>query len=228
MGFRLTLTHMSRLAVLSLASLSFLAAAASAQTMPVKRSNPSETFSAGLTYAQSREISGAGASDASGVTLDARASVTSQLYLTAAFANLKMDGIDTFPTPSTFDPKSYAIGFGTRFAAGNGSVELSYAFRNVDLGSTGSWTTAFADKSDQHLLRLAYSLELGNGLAFGLGLTQVFNGGTGWDELTAPEVTLGYKFGNGLSATLSYSTEDTLLGLQDGAGTASLGVRFGF
>jgi len=215
---------MSRLPVLA----SLLAAAASAQTMPVKRTNPSETFSAGLTYAQSREISGAGASDASGVTLDARASVTSQLYLAAAFANLKMDGIATLPTPSTFDPKSYAIGFGTRFAAGNGSVELSYAFRNVDLGSTGSWTASLADKSDQHLLRLAYHLELGNGFTFGLGLTQIFNGGAGWDDLTAPEVTLGYKLGNGVSATLSHSTEDTLLGLQDGSGTTSVGVRLSF
>lgn len=219
---------MSHLTVLSVASLSFLAAAASAQVMPVKRTNPSETFSAGLTYAQSREIYGFPESDASGTTLDARAAVTNQLYLTAAFSSLSLDSMDTFPIPSTFDPKSYAIGFGTRFAAGSGSVELSYAFRNVDLGSDGSWTDSLADKSDQHLLRLAYSLELGNGFTFGLGLTQIFNGGDGWDDLTAPDVSVAYKLGNGVSATLSYSTEDTLLGLQDGAGTASLGVRFGF
>lgn len=198
-----------------------LAAAASAQTVPVKRTSANELFSAGVTYSSVSDIGGSGESG-NGVTLDARVSVTNGVFLLASYT----DGSKVNDGGFTITPSSYGIGLGTKLPAGNGSVELSYTFRHLDLDIAP--TPPVDDTTDQHWLKAAYSLDLGNGLDVSLGVTQILNSQDGFDDVTAPEVSVGYKFGQGFSAKLGFATEDTLLGLPDSGNTVSVGVRYGF
>ncbi len=205
-----------------------LAAAAGAQTVPVKRTSANELFSAGVTYSDANSI-GNGGPDVNGYTFDVRASVSSNIFLTAAYTNMEKL---VEPGVFTASPSAYSLGVGTKFAAGNGSVGLSYAYRNIDFDVTVETLdpVQLFDDVDQHWLKVAYSLDLGNGLDVTLGVTHIFNDADGVevDDVTAPELTVGFKFGQGFSGQLSYSTEDVLFGLPDGDGTVSIGVRYGF
>lgn len=199
-----------------------LAAAAGAQTVPVKRATTSDLFSVGVTYAATGNVGNSG-DDVGGLILDARVSVTNGVFLIASYTDASSF---TDPILDTANPSAYGIGFGTKFAAGNGSLELSYSFHHLNLDFTP--TPPATDTTDQHWIKAAYTLELGNGLSVSLGLTEILNSENGIDNVTAPELSVGYKFGQGFSAQLSFSTEDTLLGLPDADNTVSVGARYGF
>ena len=205
-----------------------LAAAAGAQTVPVKRANANELFSAGLTYSNSNSIANGGP-DVDGYTLDVRASVSGNIFLTASYTDIEKL---VEPGDFTASPSAYSLGLGSKFAVGNGSLGLSYAYRSLDFDVTVLTLdpVTLIDTVDQHWFRAAYTIDLGNGLDITLGLTHILNDTDSLDvdDVTAPEVSIGLKFGQGFSAQLSYSTEDVLFGLPDGDGTVSVGVRYGF
>jgi len=187
-----------------------LSAAANAQVMPAKRGPGPDIFSAGVTYSKVSDFAASG-TDINGYTLAVRAAVTPQFFLAAGYSDV---------SNNTLAAKSaYSIGFGTKLAVGNGSVELAYAYSPFDLNTA---------TLQQHRLKASYTLDLGSGFDVSLALTEILNRETGYKNVTAPEVTFGYKFGRGFGATLAFATEDTLLGVADASSTVSLGLRFGF
>jgi len=194
-----------------------ITAAASAQLVPVVKPHGigTEYFSVGATYSH---LSGWGpAGGANSTTIDARASIDRNFFLTAAYTG--MSAID-----STTDPSSWALGFGAKHEAGNGAFEFSYAYRQVDIGAVSH---------NQNIVKVGYSLDLGRGLDFGLAVMEVFNESAAGGNVTAPVASVSYKFAQGLSANVSYSTENTVYGLKsyggaDAGKTLSFGVRYSF
>lgn len=201
-------------------ALATLAAAASAQTVPVKPSAAPSQLSVGISWAQVSDsivgIGGPAGIDTTGYTVDLRAALAGNTFLTASYTGASVDDI------ASTDISSYSIGIGGKFAAGNGTVEAAYAFRQIDVDSPGY------GKYDQHLVKLSYGLDLGSGFNVSLGVLQVFNSESGIDDVTAPVLTVGYGNGKGFGAEVSVSNENTLLGLSDGGTTTAVGVRYGF
>lgn len=194
----------------SLLALAVLTVAAHAQVMPAKRGTAPDSFSAGVTYGKVRDFAATG-TDINGVTLAVRAAVTPGFFLAAGYTDISNNALAA--------KSAYSIGFGTKLAVGNGSVELAYAYSPFDLNSV---------TLQQHRLKAGYTLDLGSGFDVSIALTEILNRETGYDNVTAPEVTFGYKFGRGFGATLAFATEDTLLGVADAGSTVSFGLRFGF
>jgi hypothetical protein len=202
-----------------------LTAAASAQTMPVKSVNKSEQFSVGVSYAMAKNtLSGAPFEiDSDATVIDVRATVYQNIFLTASYSDIKTDIPSGFgPGPGNLDMNSYSFGFGTKIAAGNGNIELAYAYSTVESDF------AFLEDINQNIFKAGYSVDVGNGLNVGLAVIYYSNSDTGFDDVTAPVFTVGYKFGQGFSADLSYSTENTAFGAPDADGTTTVGVRYGF
>lgn len=197
-------------AILPALAIVVLSSAAQAQVMPAKRGPGPDIFSAGVTYSKVKDFAATG-TDINGVTLAVRAAVTPEFFLAAGYSDI---GGNTLAAKS-----AYSIGFGTKLAAGNGSVELAYAYSPFDLNSV---------TLQQHRLRAAYTLDLGSGFDVSIALTEIINRETGYKNVTAPEVAFGYKIGRGFGATLAFATEDTLLGVAKASSTVSFGLRFGF
>lgn len=198
-------------------SLTTLAAAGSAQTVPVKRpSAPQDLFSIGVDYANAAKstTTGAGTFDSDGMVVKLRAGLGSGVFLAASFADINHK--DATITGSS---KDYSLGLGTRFAAGAGEIDLSYAYGKVDFAGT---------RHGQHTIRAAYDLGLGKGVDMGLAVVEFVNDKAVSANVTAPEVSVGYRFGQGLSARLAFSTENTLFGFAGGSSTVSVGLRYGF
>ena len=217
----------------TLLPLVILTAAASAQTMPVKSVNRSEQFSVGISYASTSDAwpSPFDNLDTSAMTVDLRATVASNIFLTASFSDMNTNLVIAPPAASDYlDISSYSFGFGTKIAAGNGNLELSYAYCKLDFPYDNL-------SMNQNIFKVGYTVELGNGFNVGLALIHylndeitgsgAFSGGQP-DDVTAPVVTVGYNFGQGFSANVSYSTENTVFGGPDADGTMSVGVRYGF
>ena len=210
----------------TLLPLVILTAAASAQTMPVKSVNRSEQFSVGVSYAMVKNaLSGAPVEiDSDATVIDVRATVYQNIFLTASYADIKTDipsGEGPGPGPSNLDLNSMSFGFGTKIAAGNGNIELAYAYSKVEL--------EFASVDiNQNIFKAGYNVDVGNGFNLGLTVIHYSNSDTGGDDVTAPVFAVGYKFGQGFSADLSYSTENTAFGAPDADGTTTIGVRYGF
>lgn len=202
-----------------------LTAAASAQTMPVKSVNKSEQFSVGVGYAMAKNtFAFVGAPfevDSDATVIDVRATVYQNIFLTASFSDIKID------IPAAGDINTMSFGFGTKIAAGNGNIELAYAYSTVEFEIESA-------EIKQNIFKAGYSVDVGNGLNVGLTLIYYSNGdfenglAGGVDDVTAPVFTVGYKFGQGFSADLSYSTENTAFGAPDADGTTTVGVRYGF
>ena len=194
-----------------------LTAVASAQLVPTVKPHGigTEYFSVGATYSQLSNWAPVGG--ASSTTIDARVSVDRNFFLTAAYTG--MSAIN-----NTTDPSSWALGFGAKHEAGNGAFEFSYAYRRVDIS---------VDSYNQNIVKVGYSLDLGRGFDIGLAVMEVFNESAAGSNLTAPVVSVGYKFAQGLSANVSYSTENTVYGFKsygnlDAGETLSVGVRYSF
>jgi predicted porin len=206
--------------------------------MPVKSVNKSEQFSVGVGYAMAKNtIAFSGApfeTDSDATVIDVRATVYQNIFLTASYADIKTD-IPTFcgegggpvPGPSSIDINTMSFGFGTKIAAGNGNIELAYAYSTVEFEIESA-------EIKQNIFKAGYSVDVGNGLNVGLTLIYYSNGDFengpqgGVDDVFAPVFTVGYKFGQGFSADLSYSTENTAFGAPDADGTTTVGVRYGF
>jgi hypothetical protein len=203
-----------------------LTAAASAQTMPVKSVNKSEQFSVGVSYAMAKNALSGGPVeiDSDATVIDVRATVYPNIFLTASYADIKTDIPSGFgPGPGNLDMNSMSFGFGTKIAAGNGNIELAYAYSTVefDFGPV--------EDVNQNIFKAGYSVDVGNGFNVGLAVIYYSNSDDyGLDDVTAPVFTVGYKFGQGFSADLSYSTENTAFGAPDADGTTTIGVRYGF
>ncbi len=202
-----------------------LTAAASAQTMPVKSVNRSEQFSVGVSYAMVKNaLSGAPVEiDSDATVIDVRATVYQNIFLTASYADIKTDipSGEGPGAPPNLDLNSMSFGFGTKIAAGNGNIELAYAYSKVEL--------EFASVDiNQNIFKAGYNVDVGNGFNLGLTVIHYSNSDNGGDDVTAPVFAVGYKFGQGFSADLSYSTENTAFGAPDADGTTTIGVRYGF
>ena len=198
-----------------------LTAAASAQTMPVKSVNRSEQFSVGVSYAMTQNVFGAGIEvDSDATIIDVRATVYQNIFLTASYADIKIDVPAGIPAPN-LDINSMSFGFGTKIAAGNGNIELAYAYSKVEFEFESA-------DINQNIFKAGYSVDVGNGFNVGLTVIHYSNSDTGFDDVTAPVFAVGYKFGQGFSADLSYSTENTAFGAPDADGTTTIGVRYGF
>jgi len=202
-----------------------LTAAASAQTMPVKSVNKSEQFSVGVSYAMAKNtLNGAPVEiDSDATIIDVRATVYQNIFLTASYADIKTDipsGLG--PGPGNLDMNSMSFGFGTKIAAGNGNIELAYAYSKIEAD------VGLGEDVNQNIFKAGYSVDVGNGFNVGLAVIYYSNSDTGFDDVTAPVFTVGYKFGQGFSADLSYSTENTAFGAPDADGTTTVGVRYGF
>ena len=212
----------------TLLPLVILTAAASAQTMPVKSTNVSDRFSVGIGYAMASDtwaFSGGPNIDSTATIIDVRASVYQNIFLTASYSDIKTDVPSGIPVPGSLDMSSYSFGFGTKIAAGNGNLELSYAYNTIkpDFVSVNL---------DQNIFKVGYSIDVGNGFNVGLAVihtsTKDVSNTPPIDSVTAPVFTVGYKFGQGFSANVSYSTENTIFGAPDASGTTTVGVRYGF
>lgn len=194
------------------ALLSLLAAAAAshAQTAPVPTSSkPPEIGRLGLAYADSGE------SDGYRLSVDAR--LLRHLYLQGSFADLS--------TPLD-DARTYSLGAAYRFDFGPGKASAGAAIGAVDGDILDG---------DQHQLRLAYALRPTPGLEVEFSLTHYLNdidvnapAVVDTDNLTAPALTLRYTLANGLGIEASFSTENTLLGIDTGDGAWSVGATFSF
>ena len=100
---------------------------------------------------------------------------------------------------------------------GPGKASLGAAIGSLD-GTTHD--------GDQQQLRVAYAIRGAQGLEAELSLTHYLNGGGG--DLTAPALTVRYAFAQGLGLEASFSSENTLLGVDTGDGTWSVGVSLSF
>jgi hypothetical protein len=210
----------------TLLPLVILTAAASAQTMPVKSVNKSEQFSVGVSYAMAKNtLNGAPVEiDSDATVIDVRATVYPNIFLTASYADIKTDIPSGLAPegPDNLDMNSYSFGFGTKIAAGNGNFELAYAYSKIEADYS-------SENINQNIFKAGYSVDVGNGLNVGLSVIYYSNSDAGGvDDVFAPVFTVGYKFGQGFSADLSYSTENTAFGAPDADGTTTIGVRYGF
>ena len=208
----------------TLLPLVILTAAASAQTMPVKSVNRSEQFSVGVSYAMAKNtLTGAPVEiDSDATVIDIRATVYPNIFLTASYADIKTDlpsGLG--PAPDNLDMNSMSFGFGTKIAAGNGNFELAYAYSKIEFDIT-------SEDINQNIFKAGYSVDVGNGFNVGLTVIYYSNSDTTFDDVVAPVLTVGYKFGQGFSADLSYSTENSIFGAPDADSTTTIGVRYGF
>lgn len=187
------------------ALLTLLAAAAlQAQTAPVvPASKPGEVGRLGLAYADS--------GDFDGYRLSVDAQLVRGIHLHGSFA-------DASGLLAADDTRAYSLGASYRFDFGPGKASLGAALGTLD-GDTYD--------GDQHQLRAAYSVRAAQGLEAELSLTHFLNGG-GVKDLTAPALTLRYTFAQGVGLEASFSSENTLLGVDTDDGAWSLGVNFSF
>jgi len=186
------------------------AAACPAQTAPVKvSSKPAEIGRLGLAYADS--------GDTDGYRLSVDARLVRDLHLSGGFAALS--------TPLD-DVRAYSLGLAHRLDFGPGRASVGVAIGALDGDIVDG---------DQHQLRLAYALRPTPELEVEFSLTHYLNDITvnapvvvDTDDLTAPALTLRYTLPGGLGIELSFSTENTLLGVDTGDGTWSIGAGLSF
>lgn len=184
------------------------AAAAHAQTAPVvPAAKPGEVGRIGLAYADS--------GDTDGYRLSVDAKLVQGFHLHGSFADIS--------TPLD-DVRSYSLGASYRFDFGPGKASVGAA--------VGALDSDLAD-GDQHQLRVAYALRAAQGLEVELSLTHYLNDidlaiPVDTDDLTAPALTLRYTFAKGVGIEASFSTENTLLGLDTDDGAWSVGFNFSF
>lgn len=190
--------------------LALLAASAAthAQTAPVvPAAKPGEVGRIGLAYADS------GDNDGYRLSVDAR--LVRDLYLVGSFADIS--------TPLD-DVRAYSLGAAYRFDFGPGKASVGAAIGALD--------SDIAD-GDQHQLRLAYSLRPTKELEVEFSLTHYLNDidapvGVDTDDLTAPALTVRYTLAQGLGIEASFSSENTLVGVDTDDGAWSVGVNFSF
>lgn len=186
------------------------AAATHAQTAPVvPAAKPGEVGRIGLAYADS--------GDTDGYRLSVDAKLVRGFHLHGSFADIS--------TPID-DVRSYSLGASYRFDFGPGKASVGAA--------VGALDSDFVD-GDQHQLRVAYALRAAQGLEVELSLTHYLNDvdlavpvPVDTDDLTAPALTLRYTFAQGVGIEASFSTENTLLGLDTDDGSWSVGFNFSF
>ena len=180
------------------------AAAAQAQTQPVPLSSkPPELGRISLAYADSGEL------DGYRLAVDAR--LLRDIHLHGSFA-------DVSGAADADDTRAYSLGLSYRLDFGPGRASLGAAIGSLD-GTTHD--------GDQQQLRAAYSIRGPQGLEAELSLTHFLNSG-GEDDLTAPALTLRYTFADGIGLEASFSPENTLLGVDTGDGTWSIGAHLSF
>jgi len=185
--------------------LTLLAAAASqAQTAPVvPATKPGEVGRLGLAYADSGET------DGYRLSVDAR--LVRGFYLHGSFADIS-------GAAAADDTRAYSIGASYRFDFGPGKASLGAAVGTLDGDNYDG---------DQHQLRAAYAVRAAQGLEAELSLTHFLNG-SGVKDLTAPALTLRYTLAKGVGIEASFSSENTLLGIDTGDGAWSVGINFSF
>jgi len=194
------------------ALLTLLAAAtvAQAQTAPVTPAvKPGEVGRLGLAYADSGET------DGYRLAVDAR--LVRDFYLHGSFA-------DIAGPASLDDARAYSLGLSYGLDFGPGKASLGAALGALDGDILDG---------DQHQLRVAYALRPTKELEIEFSLTHYLNSldnapGVDTDDLTAPALTLRYTFARGVGLEASFSSENTLLGVDTGDGAWSVGVNFSF
>jgi opacity protein-like surface antigen len=187
------------------------AAAAQAQTAPVKpAAKPGEIGRIGLAFADS--------GDTDGYRMSVDAQLVRNVYLHGSFADLSTAGLD--------DTRAYSLGASYRFDFGPGRASFGAAIGALD-GDTFD--------GDQHQLRVAYAVRAAQGLEIELSLTHYLNDlkavaapGYDVDDLTAPALTLRYTFAKGVGLEASFSSENSLLGIDTDDGSWSVGLNFSF
>jgi len=180
------------------------AAAAGAQTAPVvPAAKPGDVGRIGLAYADSGDLDGY------------RLSVDAQLI-----RRFRLHGsfVDASGAAAADDTRAYSLGLSYVLDFGPGKASLGAAIGTLD-GTTYD--------GDQQQLRAAYAVRSAQGLEAELSLTHYLNGGAIGD-LTAPALTLRYTLAEGLGLEASFSSENTLLGVDTGDGTWSVGVSLSF
>lgn len=194
-------------------ALTLLLAAASvaqAQTAPVAPAvKPGEVGRLGLAFADSGETDG--------YRLGVDARLVRDFYLHGSFADISGPA-------SLNDARAYSLGLSYRLDFGPGKASLGAAIGALD---------GDVLDGDQHQLRVAYALRPTKDLEVEFSLTHYLNSlddvpGEDTDDLTAPALTLRYTFAQGVGLEASFSSENTLLGIDTDDGAWSLGVTFSF
>jgi hypothetical protein len=194
-------------------ALTLLLAAASvaqAQTAPVAPAvKPGEVGRLGLAFADSGETDG--------YRLGVDARLVRDFYLHGSFADISGPA-------SLNDARAYSLGLSYRQDFGPGKASLGAAIGALD---------GDVLDGDQHQLRVAYALRPTKELEVEFSLTHYLNSlddvtGVDTDDLTAPALTLRYTFAQGVGLEASFSSENTLLGIDTDDGAWSLGVTFSF
>jgi len=179
-------------------------AASSAQTAPVvPAAKPGEIGRIALGYVDSGDIDG--------YRLAVDAKLVRDFYLHGSFA-------DASGNLAADDTRAYSLGASYRLDFGPGKASIGAAFGSLD-----------GDNYDfsQQQLRVAYAIRGAQGLEAELSLTHFLNGGAE-DDVTAPALTLRYAVAKGIGVEASFSSENTLLGVDTGDGSWSVGINLSF
>ena len=142
-------------------------------------------------------------------------------------------GLDAqFHLPSVFflkvglkaysDVNAYTFGLGVAIPAGNSRVTLG-------LDGTTLEDPVYGEYEAQAAFRVAYDYQFDFGLHLGASVTRFVNGAVIGDDVTAPALTVGYKFGpKAPSLDITYSNKDAILGLPDADRSLSISLKIAF
>jgi predicted porin len=103
-------------------------------------------------------------------------------------------------------------------------VEVSYEFGEI----RQKVVTLGSQEANQDRATVAYSQALGAGLTGQVSATHCLNEDLIGGDNTYFSLGLSYDFGNGLSAKLTYSPDDSLFGGEFVENSLSLGVKYSF
>ena len=223
----------------SLLPLLLVAAAAQAQTAPVKA--PAESFS----FTVDNHMIARDVDDFDGMSYGIKAKVWDDVRMTLVYADAESDPFDLVAGLNmSVKARRWAVGAEYDLPAGPGGVTLSFAYAQTSATSQGGFNgDAFGN--DQFVFGARYKMELGQGFTATIAATKFvsdFDSDTAFSTSTnraaladrfdgspfSVGLTLAYTPVEYVTIHLTYATEDSVLGLGRADNTLSFGVRATF
>lgn len=116
---------------------------------------------------------------------------------------------------------AYTLGLGTAIGLGDGRLTIGLDGTTLDLNGWGF--------EPQYMLRAAYDHQFASGFRVGAGVSHFLNSSLLGADVTAPTVTVGYKFSaNGPLLDLTFSNKDAIVGAPLGDGSFRTALTFTF
>ena len=219
----------------SLLPLLLVAAAAQAQTAPVKA--PAESFS----FTVDNHMIARDVDDFDGMSYGIKAKVWDDVRMTLVYADAESDPFDLVTgLYMKVKARRWAVGAEYDLPAGPGGVTLSFAYAQTSATSQGGFNgDAFGN--DQFVFGARYKMELGQGFTTTIAATKFvsdFDSDTAFSTSTnraalatrydgspfAVSLSLGYAPTEHVNIHVTYAKEDSVLGLGGAKNTLSFGV----